>query len=489
MSGDPGLPNDHSTGSIDASVFRDACAAAFAAIADPVLLLDSCSRIVDANSRALLTLNTTGALLQGRSLSSVIPAGGVAELIARLDPGESFTLRAQLTEPIASANSIELRITRIALAGPPLFVCVLHSLSAEAFALYNQLAILLDQAPWICFQKTVSGRYEYINRRYSDVYGIEQQRIVGCTDADLFPPAVVQPLRAHDQIVAESGRVLVTEERVPQADGEHVFLVYKFPLRDVSGQITSIGGIAADVTEQRRLETALRQAALTEQQRLSQQLHDADGQELGASSLLTAKLLRESGGENPELTDALHELQRSIARAGQSCRDVARGLTPIEDPVTGLQEALRELVTRVCRSTGVPNVSFSNESTSPLQIPLEASNHLYRIAQEALSNAVRHSAATQVVVGLYIDQDTVRLTITDDGRGPHGDNSAGMGLQTMQSRADAIGASLALRASEAGGAVLVCERENRPVPRIGAALSSIGTSRASFDAEWRPAGS
>lgn len=462
MSSDAGSPpGDQGAQSTDAPVFRAVFAAAFGAIDDPAVLLDDRSCIVDANSRALLALNATLATLRGQSLGSVIPAASVAELVARLGAGESFTVRAQLSSPIATASSIELRITRIALAGPPLFVCVLHPLSPHAFALYNQLATLLDHAPWIFFQKNTAGRYEYINRRYSEVYGVSQQTIVGCTDSDLFPAEVTQPLREHDLSVAESGRVLVTEERVPQGDGTHVFLVYKFPVRDVSGEIISIGGIAADVTEQRRLEAALQQAALREQQRLSQELHDGVGQELGALSLLTAKLIRECGSGNPGLTRALEELQEVAARADQACRDVARGLSPIDDPVTGLQAALAELVDRVSRSTQVPRVSFSNDSTAPLQIPLDASNHLYRIAQEGLSNAVRHSTATQVVVGLQVDRNAVRLTITDDGRGTDAEDPEGMGLRTMQRRADAIGASFALH-SGASGTAIVCQRKNRP---------------------------
>jgi PAS domain S-box-containing protein len=454
----------------DAPAYRAAFAAAFAAIGDPVVMFDGGSRIVDANARTLDALGSTLTQLKGTLLSAIVPAGGVSELPARLAPGESMTVPARLAAPIAGTTSIELRVTRLALDGPPLFACVLRPLAPPAFALYNQLATLLDQAPWICFQKDVAGRYEYVNRQYAEVYGLAQQSVVGCTDADLFSPDVTQTLRDNDRVVADSGRVLVTEESVPESDGSHLFLVYKFPIRDPAGRVVSTGGIAVDITESRRLETSLQDAALAEQQRLSHELHDGVGQELATLSLLTAKLIRQFGSDNPPLADALGALLDVVARVGKSCRNIARGLSPIDDAEKGLPGALRELVERLSRSMDVPKISFSEGRSAPLKIPLEASNHLYRIAQEALSNAVKHSGARRVTVLFDVDQDLVRLIITDDGRGTDSREHEGMGLRTMQHRAEAIGASFAVQALPDGGTAVTCEirstAQSKARPRI-----------------------
>jgi PAS domain S-box-containing protein len=445
----------------DSPAFRAAIAAAYGAIGDPVVLLDGGSRIVDVNARTLDAFGAALAQLKGTLLSGIVPAGGVSEMPSHLAPGESMTVPARLAAPVEGTTSIELRVTRLALDGPPLFACVLRPLSPVAFGLYNQLNTLLDQAPWICFQKDGAGRYEYVNRRYAEVYGLVQQSVVGLTDAEIFSSDASQPWRENDRLVAHSGRVLVTEESVPHDDGSHVFLVYKFPIRDPGGRITSTGGIAVDITESRRLETSLKGAALAEQRRVSHELHDGVGQELATLSMLTAKLIRQFGNDNPPLAHALGEVLDVVAHVGVSCRDIARGLLPIDDAETGLRVALRELVERISRSVDLPKISFSEGHSAPLKIPLEASNHLYRIAQEALSNAVKHSGAREVNVDFHVDQDHARLVITDDGRGTDSRKSEGMGLQTMQHRAEAIGASFEVHARPDGGTMLSCEIRSR----------------------------
>jgi signal transduction histidine kinase len=96
-------------------------------------------------------------------------------------------------------------------------------------------------------------------------------------------------------------------------------------------------------------------------------------------------------------------------------------------------------------------------------VPLAACNHLYRIAQEALSNAVRHSGARTVRVELRTDRERLRLRVSDDGCGfgkQHGQHS-GMGLRTMRHRASAIGARLSIAAGRHGGTIVTCDCPNR----------------------------
>lgn len=453
-------PTEGHSPAADGPVYRAAVARTVDAMLDPALLLDADGCIVEANSRAVGTLGATATQLRSAPLSAIVLAGGITEWPSQLNPGESSTVPARLASPSAGTVSIELHLTRLALDGPPLFLCVLRPLPALASALYNQLATLLDQAPWLCFQKDTVGRYEYINRRWAEVHGVSQHAVVGQTDEDLFAAEVAKPLRENDRLVAETARVLVTEEEVPAHDGPHFFLVYKFPIRDVTGRITSTGGIAADITEGHRLRAALHAATQEEQRRFSRELHDGVGQELATLSMFTAKLLRDFGADNTPLTRGLNELLDAIGRTGQSCRDIARGLSPIEDAVTGLRDALQELVERFGGAIDVPVVLFSEEHLAPLQISLEASNHLYRIAQEALSNAVRHSGGTRIMLSLQVTEEVVRLTITDNGRGADPPEARGMGLQTMRYRAEGIGARLVVQATRDGGTELTCELGN-----------------------------
>ncbi|MGA3158829.1 MAG: PAS domain S-box protein [Steroidobacteraceae bacterium] len=217
-------------------------------------------------------------------------------------------------------------------------------------------------------------------------------------------------------------------------------------------------GIGIDITERRRLELALQQASEYEQRRLGQELHDGLGQELAALALLAYSL-----ATKPDLTDepVRQELDRlaQIARqAVRSGRAIAHGLAPLDESEGDLIEALRRMTQHHLAEVSGTQVALEEQLSAELAIPATARSHLYRIAQEALNNAIRHAKAQSVKMELVVTPRTVRLTISDDGKGftARAERSVGMGLRTMQNRATAIGASLSIRTeSEAGTSITV----------------------------------
>ena len=219
----------------------------------------------------------------------------------------------------------------------------------------------------------------------------------------------------------------------------------------------------AAVIERLRLELALRQAAAEERRRLARELHDGLGQDLTGFAMLAdglAKQLDRSGLPVPKELDRLAAMAR---QAIVTCRDIARGLSPLGGPRSGLTEALRDLTDRVGGPPG-PRVCLTLELHAAITISREASEHLYRIAQEAITNAMKHSRAPTVEVRLEVDTDAIRLRVLDDGVGPPGpaSKSSGLGLQTMRDRAAAIGARLSVVARHEGGTAVICEAPQGP---------------------------
>ena len=225
--------------------------------------------------------------------------------------------------------------------------------------------------------------------------------------------------------------------------------------------------IGIDITERRRLEVALRGAALAEQRRLGHELHDGLGQELTGLSMLARGLAHRHGRSDPALAGELRQLADIAAAAVASCRNIARGLAPVAEPREGLHLALRELVESCATRDGESRVVLEVERLASSRISLEACNHLYRIAQEALNNALKHSGAREVRLRLSSDIDSVRLEVTDDGCGiaPAAPMSGGMGLQIMRDRATSIGARFMIGAGARGGTVVSCELPNRDPER------------------------
>jgi signal transduction histidine kinase len=219
----------------------------------------------------------------------------------------------------------------------------------------------------------------------------------------------------------------------------------------------------AAAIERKRLELALREAATEERRRLAWELHDGLGQDLTGVSMLAdglAKQIQRSGSPAPAELDKLASLAR---QAIVTCRDIARGLSPLRGPQSDLTEALRDLTARLAGPPG-PRVSLTLNLHAPITLSRESSEHLYRIAQESITNAMKHAKAATVEVRLDVDAEAIRLRVLDDGVGvpDHPLQSSGLGLRTMRDRAAAIGARLTVVPRHEHGTAVICEAPQIP---------------------------
>jgi PAS domain S-box-containing protein len=234
---------------------------------------------------------------------------------------------------------------------------------------------------------------------------------------------------------------------------------------------------ARDITEQRRLERAVLEAADGEQRRLGHDLHDGLGQELTGISILAAALAGEEAKAGRPAAEPLRQLEALSRRAIATCRAVARGLSPLGYARGGLIEALEEMVNLQRDGFGA-NARFEAIIVAPLRLAADAADHLYRIAQEAVSNARRHSEATAIEVTLDVQPASVRLEVVDNGVGLARPTSgaSGMGLRIMQYRASLIGARLSVGPGEHGGTLVACECSQEQDPRASSA-TRLGVAR------------
>lgn len=210
-----------------------------------------------------------------------------------------------------------------------------------------------------------------------------------------------------------------------------------------------------EMQERRRLEREIIDTSEHVQMRIGQELHDDLGQQLTAIAFLTevlASRLAEHG--LPEAHDA-SRIESLVSEAVSQTRVLARGLWPVELESAGLMAALSQLAANAQRVFGL-HCEFQCDSEVHIHDNTVAVN-VYRIAQEALTNAVKHSGAKHVLIRLRRHEDQMRLSIVDDGQGMTSEHreSAGMGLKTMRYRAKLIGASLHFQRSDDGG-LAVC---------------------------------
>ena len=211
------------------------------------------------------------------------------------------------------------------------------------------------------------------------------------------------------------------------------------PLRDPLGTIVGVASIGEDTTERRRLERALLDSSARERRQLEGELHDGLGQELFGLALSARALADTAKRGNAALADDLDNLATGLNHANDTCRQISRGFSPLSAVQGGLIEALRNL-TATPRNWSGPALAFSLAQAAPLKLPAETLDHIYRLAQEGLTNALRHADASLIRVKLDIQRTTVTLEILDDGVGlQEAASSTGMGLKLMSYRANVLG--------------------------------------------------
>jgi len=203
----------------------------------------------------------------------------------------------------------------------------------------------------------------------------------------------------------------------------------------------------------RRLEAQLLTAVEEERQRLGRDLHDDLSQRLAALAMMMRALSKPSKGRRAVDAKKAQDIGMLLADAVGAARNLSRGLYPVTLTTQGLPAALEELATRVPK-----DVQFNWPRSERLNIGESVALHVYRIAEEAVGNAIRHSEAKTITIELQlISARKAVLSISDNGKGFHdGPGQHGMGLQNMKYRAGVIGGTLKIWTAPGQGTVVKC---------------------------------
>jgi PAS domain S-box-containing protein len=266
------------------------------------------------------------------------------------------------------------------------------------------------------------------------------------------------------QWVCARGRVHLDEKRKPKRltgislditarkEAEALARQQRHELEQLRQQKTAF--LEREVAERARLEREVIESCAREQRRIAYELHDGVGQQL-VSIALSAKLLEEQlrpdGLAEAEKASAIVQLANEAAR---QVRLTARSLEGA-DGVGDLKTALESLAMNISQNCRVRSTVKANGASLPVSAPVSA--QLYRIAQEAVRNAIEHGAAREVVIQLTFGNRDMVLTVQDDGEGFNTKtNGPGMGLRIMRYRAQCIGGSCEVHAGPTQGTLVHC---------------------------------
>jgi PAS domain S-box-containing protein len=272
------------------------------------------------------------------------------------------------------------------------------------------------------------------------------------------PPLDRRIAESADEAAARAGAPLVSELTVRStSDGDSVLFVEaaitSLVLRGERFWLTML----QDATARRQLEREVLEASNREQQRIGNDLHDGLGQELTGIALLLRGLENRAERESPALSPAIEEVALLVNDAIFTTRALARGLSPVTFDRGGLSLALEELARRL---SAMFHIDVRCAADDTLDRGLESVNalHLYRIAQEAVTNAAQHGHSAHVQIELRCDGDRGLLRIEDNGSGfnPATQQSKGLGLRIMHYRAQMMAGSLRIESARARGTVISC---------------------------------
>jgi two-component system sensor histidine kinase NreB len=220
--------------------------------------------------------------------------------------------------------------------------------------------------------------------------------------------------------------------------------------------------LETDLAERKRLEEEILRISEAEQRRLGQDLHDGICQHLAGIELMTQAFEQRLSKRSKPDAECAGEIAGRVRDTIRETWQVARGLSPVEMEANGLMFALRELA-KNARKTFQVDCTF--HCPSPVLLDSnQTATHLFRVAQEALSNAVRHGKAKKIAIDLARVDATVQLAIRDDGKGFRSETAGGkgMGLRIMKYRANMIGGTLAIDPKPEGGTTVTCSAPAAP---------------------------
>ncbi len=304
--------------------------------------------------------------------------------------------------------------------------------------------------------------------RWSDevfhILGVEPGMLKPLSD-EFFSQHVHPGDRARVREAIEAGirnaRGWKFEYRIIRPDGEvrHIQSASEVVLN--GGQARKLVGTMLDITERRRLEQEVLNISEQEQRRIGQDLHDGICQQLAGIELMSQVLEQALAPKAKKHSAQAGQIAAHVRDAITQTRMLTHGLCPVVLESEGLMSALQELANATTKMFGVDCVFRCDH---PVHIHDNATaTHLYRIAQEAVSNAIKHGKSRRIEVGLAAESNRVFLAVKDNGCGiPATPPRTGAGLRIMQYRAGMIGGSVVVQRGEPDGTTVACSVHQSP---------------------------
>ncbi len=303
------------------------------------------------------------------------------------------------------------------------------------------------------------GLIESFNPAAEKIFGYSAKKAIGRNVSMLMPA----PHRdKHDQYIRNYIKTGIAKiigigrETVGRRSDGTVFPIELSVSEVRIGKRLTFTGIIRDISERKRLEKAIVAVSEMERLQIGHDLHDTVGQQLAGLTMLSKafnKKISEHFDENiPESERILELAQTALTQV----KNISHGLYPVELERRGLGAALEQLALQQ-EELFDANCEYHGDPRTP-KLDRSVAVNLYRIAQEAVGNAIKHAGAAVIAIHLHRIGDVLQLRVSDDGRGLPRKIKAdrGLGLAIMKYRANMAGTELEIDSEPGKGTSITC---------------------------------
>ncbi|MBN1102271.1 MAG: PAS domain-containing protein [Deltaproteobacteria bacterium] len=333
-----------------------------------------------------------------------------------------------------------------------------RELETRVKARTEEISGILKYTPAAVCIKDREARYTLVNSKFEQIFGVTNDSVVGKRDHEIFPRETAERIVTGDLKVIEKGASFQGEQRISQKDGIHTYLVIKFPLYNEKGLVHGLCQIATDITAIKKAEDQLRRLSASiissqekERAAIARELHDELGQMLTALRFEAVWIWEKLRGNDPNAAERALGMCELVDKTIDEVRAMSFRLRPGVLDDLGLLSALEWYTSHFAKRTGIA-CSFSHDHVDRVDEVLATA--AYRIAQEALTNAARHSGAREVKVVLENGNGEMCLSVIDDGKGfnPEAFAENGcLGIAGMRERATLARGSLEIHSRQGEG--------------------------------------
>ncbi len=424
---------------------------------------DCHNRIIRLNQSAAASMGKTIAEVEGRHVEELYPDEAAKYYRDDLEVINSGQPKLGIIEQLLTASGEKRWIQtdkapffneRGEIIG--LIVCAVDVTERKQIeqALHTQARVLENMVEGVLVYDD-HDRITFTNHALDAMFGYARGELIGQSTFGLnpFPPEtsarIAKEIRHHLETHASLEREYINRRK----DGSEFVSESRVSRLQIDGQWRQVA-VVQDVTKRKWMEKEILEVSDREQRRIGQDLHDGLCQLLTGTTFAIKTLEQKlQAASSPAATEA-GEIAELLRRANVEARNIARGLHPLELDAGGLVAALHELAFNV---QGLFNVDCRFHCEQPIDLADKGKAiHVYRIAQEAVNNALKHSQAKHIGITLTPSDGNVTLTVDDDGVGlpEQFKGSTGMGLNIMAYRARMIGGSLQVHSGDKRGIIV-----------------------------------